>query len=368
MKLKFNKIFLTFVIFLLLLTGNNSFAQNPILKTINELQTQNYSIWEWKVMPDNEIVFHLYYNNGESRNEDFYQAYAVINNDGMLSFDPICIPGTRNAIFMSYQKYLIDERRRLIRYWDRGHDLGWALIRRAIYAPRMKKMKEIEFSPPGSFLINGANNIPGIGNVIMAQILHSEFRYHLVIDNLKSKKPKLYGLPKIEGFHYPHNDVQLISLPDNKILVVGTKILPSGKKHTVRDFMLSSFVFDLKKKKIISCDNVLYNDLLLAGAPILELIQTTQIFNVGNRIFYISMNYIDEYSISFHHPKPLIVEINQNGKFVVDESYNDITIEYESITEIPENFIILRHYKYPDKRYWLMSLDNFPILVIDKGD
>jgi hypothetical protein len=63
------------------------------------------------------------------------------------------------------------------------------------------------------------------------------------------------------------------------------------------------------------------------------------------------------------------VELDQDGRFVFDDKKTPLKIEYGSLNSIQKEFILLNSSDapWPETKFWLMSLDNFPTLVIDKG-
>lgn len=343
---------------LLMLDIKISYAKNHLLSALNNLPSKNYSVQYWCIMPDKDIVALLFYSDW-SNFRRFY-SYAKINNNKefVISHDSISGP-----LMVPIEGIVFDSTGNLFMYHNPGMSQRHQMVLYE-YDPRIKRIEKKEYPPPWLGVIKSADHIPGIGNVMFNMMFGHDKPYKIVIDNPETGQVQSFDLDFINGYLYFESWIKIHKLSPTKILLIG--VIFSNPKH---GFMISKMIYDLQKQGVISAEIISYDDLRESGVVEFESpeMEKTQLFEKDGKLFYLAFGEKTK-DTSTKNRHALIVEFNHDGEIVLDEGKTALKIEEAVLSETPDDFILLYNISSKVKKFWMVSLDNFPTLVIDKGE
>ena len=359
-----NKI-LTVVIFLI--TVNLANGEIALFKISEELLNSGYSIKSCARTSQNQLsLFMVYINNSEPYR--VFRAYALIDTNGQFIQEPdsVCI---FELEFLPSQAFF-DDRGRFFIYSNNGEFYCDNLFRLSydpeIHSSRFKQFKDINIGAAKC-----GQSVANLGNVVLlGGRSPKEPLMTMLIDDWKNNNTRLIDM-KIEDRRNRIFFLEAIQeLPDNRLLITGCT---SGGSGTNEEYPLRiiKYIFDYQKEKILSMETIPVLEVLnsCSGQYVLPFIDRETIFSANGHYFYripVESEHINPERVL----KDIFVELDSDGNFVLGDKTTHLTFQESTLETTPEKYIPLLKYDEDThaNKLWIMSLDNFPNIVIDKGE
>jgi len=359
----FMKSFFFFGILSTLLLPQRAVCENPIIGALKDLNSNGIRIMDWSVLPNNDIALSLLFSDPSVRFRSF-TAYAQISNQGEYIIKPDSI---YSWIWMPSKNIVFDTNGALYMYKN-PHDEP-RVIYGYHYDPSLDAMETKKFEDSGATLgyIKGVHHLPGIGNVMYTST--PTLPINILIDDFKNEKLNKYVLDEdiLEGFRYVGYSFVAYKQSDSKILIIGVSAPLTDSEG---NWVVSTLTLDITTGEFELVDFMSHNELLSAGMLeyVLPAHKKAPIIEANGRLFYII--FIEPVDKLSGMSRFMFIELDRKGNFVTGDNKTSFEIEESAISETPEKFLLLRKgaSKEEDKKFWMLSLDNFPRLIFDKGE
>jgi hypothetical protein len=327
---------------------------------LNNLRSRNYNVLAWRIFPDDRTALLLLYR--ESPGFRRYYAYAEVDDNGTFLVEPDSISGSQ---MMSVNGTFFDGGGKLYMYDNRGGEQQ-SPLQRFSFDPRSGATEYKEYESWQEGHLYGGSYISGIGNVLFTIVYGSKIPYRLIIEDPEAKSQDVSSLAFIDNYLYPWVGICAHRLSKDMILIVGTTSYAPDGINTI--WLVSDFVYDLEERRIAFHQDLPYDSLISAGAPEMESNGPAQLFEKDGRLFYLAVGEPIKSRVGKEEHRTLVVPIGPGGEITSETQSLQMSIEYESLVSVPEEFILLRDTGLQSGKLWILSLDDFPTLVIDKGE
>lgn len=354
-----------FLFFLVICScGQPVFCQLSKSELSYDLYSEGYEIVEWSQVKDNIglLLFDFITDNITG-----YYAYGLIDARGELLVGPDSVYSVMESFIPGTSTF--NEDGTLFIYSNSGHGFLGPLYR-IMYDPDRKATLTKIYPDIDIGTVMHVQNISGLGNVLwlvgrLRQPFHS-----IIVDKYDKGEMDIMSFERKEGYESIPGKLAIARLAENKLIVMG---ISSGGPGTDSIYCcrLHKYIIDLNEKSIISHESITEKEIALGHYPryILPYDNSGRIVKARDKYFYLMP--IESYNVEKSALlSTAFIEIDDEGDFVDDTEVTELIFEESSLKAPPTNFL-LQHWPKKNRakiHIWTVSLDQFPSIIIDKGE
>lgn len=345
----------------IILVGPNYTAfcgtMNPILSAIRNLEDSGYQLLSWNLGDNNELAMTVGFTEKTFPGRRFYYCISLDSLGNKIE-GPIEINLPNWPLEPG--RPIFDKNGVCHVYTCRQH--GGPLAN-YYFDPIKGESRFLKFDKPVILGVMGACSVSPEVNIIMAGgALLSKIYAWIIEHDLRSDKLTWHKVKPLTDWVLPHFRTSLYVIDDDHVLIVG-QVNFKRNPPTANVRGVSKMIYNLKTEELTDYENYYFDELEARGLTRFTCPGPDQFFKKNDRLYFVAAgNYITgDYD-------SMILEMDLRGNILLGDTRSSLSIQNSTITNVPRQYLLfLKSVAGGHGEFWMMSLDDFPNLIIDSG-